>query len=390
MKGSHRISTIETYYFAKKLAEIRTLIAQGKDIINLGIGSPDIDTPNSIIEVLKNAAEEDGAGKYQAYKGIAELREAFANWYSQVFDVHLNSETEILPLMGSKESILHVHLAFCDPGDTVLVPNPGYPTYESSAKMVGVNVVHYNLTEENGWLPSMDELESLVNNKCKVMWINYPHMPTGVNASKEDLEKLIRFAQKHQILLVNDNPYGLILNDNPLSIHACESDYKDVLELNSLSKSHNMSGWRVGVVTGSKENIDLLLKAKSNMDSGMYKPIQLAAVEALNLGNEWREKLNLEYKARVELVWQILDELNCTYNKNYTGLFVWSKVGEQYANGRELSDQLLYDYDVFAAPGMVFGSNGEKYIRFSLCAPINQLKEALKRIQTKNVSGDEN
>lgn len=381
MQASERIASIQPYYFAKKLAEVRSLMAQGKDIINLGIGSPDTDTPTPVIEELKASVMLGGAGHYQPYNGISELRQAFSDWYNRVYGVRLNPDNEILPLMGSKESVMHIHLAFCNPGDTVLVPNPGYPTYSASAKMLGLNICHYNLKEATDWLPSIEELEGLVTANCKVLWINYPNMPTGAKAEKEDLEKLIRFAKKHQLLLVNDNPYSLILNNKPLSIHNCTTDYPDVLELNSLSKSHNMAGWRVGVVSGSEENLQHILKVKSNFDSGMYKPIQQAAVKALNLGNEWQEELNQEYDLRIRLVWEILDVLECTYEKKNKGLFVWAKVNEKYGNGSQLSDHLLYTYDVFATPGNVFGSNGEEYIRFSLCASKESLKEALNRIK---------
>lgn len=381
MQASERITNIQAYYFAKKLAEVRALIAQGKDIINLGIGSPDTDTPLPIIEELKASVILDGAGHYQPYNGIAELRQAFSDWYQRVYDVKLNPENEILPLMGSKESVMHIHLAFCNPGDSILVPNPGYPTYAASAKMLGLNICSYTLKEENNWLPNIEALEKIVTPRCKVLWINYPHMPTGAKATKEDLEILIRFAKRHKLLLVNDNPYSLILNDTPLSIHNCTTDYVDVLELNSLSKSHNMAGWRVGVVSGSKENIATILKVKSNFDSGMYKPIQQAAVKALSLKNEWYEALNNTYAIRIKLVWQILDVLDCTYNKENKGLFVWAKVNEKYGNGEKLSDYLLYNYDIFATPGNVFGSNGEEYIRFSLCASKEDLEKALKRIK---------
>lgn len=385
MQASERIASIQPYYFAEKLAEVRALMAQGKDIINLGIGSPDTNTPTPIIDTLIASVTLNGAGHYQPYNGIFELREAFSEWYNTVYGVKLNPVNEILPLMGSKESVMHIHLAFCNPGDSILVPNPGYPTYAASAKMLDLNVCHYNLKEENNWLPSIEELEKIVTPACKVMWINYPNMPTGAKAEKEDLEKLIRFARKHKLLLVNDNPYSLILNDTPLSIHNCTTDYADVLELNSLSKSHNMAGWRVGVVSGSKENIAHILKVKSNFDSGMYKPIQQAAVKALSLGSEWQVTLNKEYSVRIKLIWEILDVLGCTYTKNNKGLFVWAKVSDKHENGSQLSDYLLYNYQVFATPGNVFGSNGENYIRFSLCASKENLEKALNRIKKISV-----
>ena len=380
MKPSDRIAAIQPYYFAKKLAEVRTLINQGKEIINLGIGSPDADTPIEIINELHHSSILKGAGQYQSYNGIPELRQAFSQWYKRIYNVDLNSETEVLPLMGSKEAVMHIHIAFCNPGDTVLVPNPGYPTYTASANMLGLNVVYYDLKEDSNWLPSLDQLETLVTNKTKVMWVNYPNMPTGAKANQSDLETLILFAQKYGILLVNDNPYSMILNNHPLSIHACETNNDDVLELNSLSKSHNMSGWRVGVVTGSQENIQTILKVKSNFDSGMYKPIQQAAVKALSLGDEWFSKLNKEYAKRTQIVWDILDELNCTYDKQNQGMFVWAKVNDELKTGAAMSDYLLYSYGIFATPGNVFGSNGEHYIRFSICATQEELNKALNRL----------
>lgn len=383
MKPSNRISKIQTYYFARKLAEIRQLNEQGKTIINIGIGSPDIDTPKTVIEELKETASLEGASQYQSYIGLPELRQAFANWYQQIYDVQLDPEKEILPLMGSKEGIMHIHMAFCNPGDSVLIPNPGYPSYAASAKILGLNIIYYNLNEYDNWLPKLDELSESDLKNCKLLWINYPNMPTGANAQKKDLQKLIDFAKKHEVLLVNDNPYSLILNDHPLSIHSCKSEYPDILELNSLSKSHNMAGWRVGLVSGSAENIQHILKVKSNFDSGMYKPIQLAAAKALNLENEWFETLNKEYKQRATIIYKILDLLGCTYKKNHTGLFIWAKVNSSYNNGEELSDKLLYEYGIFATPGIVFGSSGDQYIRFSLCVNQEQLNQALTRIKTE-------
>lgn len=381
MKPSNRVAQVETYFFAKKLAEIRSLIAAGKDIINLGIGSPDIKTPQVVLDELIQSSQQIGASQYQSYTGIPELRSAFSEWYKTIYGVQLNPEKEILPLMGSKEAIMHIHLAFCNPGDKVLIPNPGYPSYSSSAKILGLDIELFSLEESNNWQPNIQELEKSDLSKCKVMWINYPNMPTGANLNEKGFKELIEFAEKHNILLVNDNPYSLILNDDPMSIHAFTHENADVLELNSLSKSHNMAGFRVGVVTGSAENIQHLIKVKSNFDSGMYKPIQLAAVQALKLETEWFTNLNSEYQQRAEIVYEILDELECEYNRNSGGMFVWSKVNKQYNNGEELSDFLLYSHDIFATPGIVFGSNGDKYIRFSLCASQIKLKEALKRIK---------
>lgn len=383
MKPSIRIAEVSTYYFEKKLREIRLLEAHGKDIINLGIGSPDMAAPESVITALKNTASHKRASKYQSYNGIPELRKGLSKWYNDIYGVRLNPDKEILPTMGSKEAIMHIHLAFCNPGDTVLIPNPGYPSYISSAKILGLNIKYYNLYAFNNWKPSINELQQLNLTNCKVMWINYPNMPTGAKLQREDFERLISFAEKHEILLVNDNPYSLILNKNPLSIHSCCNNYKDVLELNSLSKSHNMAGWRVGVVSGSEENIRYILKVKSNFDSGMYKPIQLAAVQALSLGAKWFTGLNIEYQERASIVYEILDVLKCTYNREHKGMFIWAKVSTTHQNGEELSDILLCEYCIFATPGFVFGTNGDQYIRFSLCAEQEQLKEALNRIKKR-------
>lgn len=381
MKASERIQQVETYYFAEKLDEIKTLSNQGKSIINLGIGNPDIDPPQTIIEVLRDESKQKGSGQYQPYNGIPELRQAFANWYKHVYSVNLDPNTEILPLMGSKESVMHIHLAFCNDGDTVLVPNPGYPTYASSAKLLGLNIQYYNLYETNHWLPNLEELDEMIDPSCKVLWINYPNMPTGSNPKLNDLKAIINFAKKHSLLLVNDNPYGLIRTKEPLSIHLCNSDYQDVLELNSLSKSHNMSGWRVGVVSGHQENIAHVLKVKSNFDSGMFKPIQMAAVKALSLGPLWFEKLNKEYEIRAQIIWQILEILECSFNRTYTGLFIWAKVEHTFQDGQALADFLLTNCGVFVTPGCVFGSNGSSYIRLSLCASQAQLSDALLRIK---------
>ena len=380
MEAAERIKAIQPYYFATKLAEVRGLIAEGKDIINLGIGSPDIDAPEEAIGALIDASKTKGASQYQPYKGIEGLRLAFSEWYSRIYKVTLNPETEILPLIGSKEAIMHIHLAFCNPGDTVLIPNPGYPSYSSSAKILGLNIQEYGLTEETGWMPSIAELESVMHDKVKILWVNYPNMPTGAAGSDEGLKEIIQFAKKHKILLVNDNPYSLVMNDAPRSIHGLAEDNEDVMELNSLSKSHNMSGWRVGVLTGSAENIANVLKVKSNFDSGMYKPIQVAAIEALKLGGDWFESVNAEYGQRRSLVEDILKELGCVYDENQTGMFMWAKVPQTFQSGSEFSDHLLYNYDVFATPGNIFGSNGAGYIRFSLCTNQEELKKVIQRI----------
>lgn len=381
MKPSHRISKVPTYYFAQKLAEIAAMNQEEIQVINLGIGSPDLNTPEDVLTTLKSAIHEKGASQYQPYIGVPELREAFAQWYEKIYGVHLDPKTQLLPVMGSKEAIMHIHLAFCNPGDTVLVPNPGYPTYAATAKLLGLKVQTYDLLEEHQWMPSTTDLENIDLSTCKVMWINYPNMPTGASAAQPTLQALVEWAQKHQILLVNDNPYSLIRNDEPLSIHACNNGYEDVIELNSLSKAYNMAGWRVGIISASEENIQYLLRVKSNFDSGMYKPIQLAAAKALSLDQKWFDQQNSEYQQRAEIAYSILDELKCQYNRSFKGMFVWAKIPSTYSNGRELSDEILYKTKVFITPGFVFGDNGDAYIRLSLCSDQPTLLQALNRIK---------
>ena len=357
----------------------------GNDILNLGIGSPDIAAPKLVIDTLKETASHKEASQYQPYNGIAALRIGFSDWYKRVFDVTLNHETEILPLLGSKEAVMHIHLAFCNPGDTILVPNPGYPAYAASAKLLGLTIVYYDLEESNNWMASIDQLQQKVTKNCKILWVNYPNMPTGAVVGKKELSDLVNFAKHNNLLLVNDNPYSLVLNKTPLSVHSCSGNYENVLELNSLSKSHNMSGWRVGFVSGSSINIKHILHIKSNFDSGMYKPIQLAATKALSLGEEWFDDLNSEYRERAKIVYELLDYLKCTYTGNQSGMFVWAKVNSNQLSGENLSNQLLYSTNIFVTPGFVFGSNGDQYIRISLCASQTQLKEALNRLKTTNL-----
>jgi len=382
MKPANRLNQVREYYFSNKLAEIRKLKNEGVDIINLGIGSPDLPPHPDVIQELSKTSYQPDSNMYQSYRGISELRSAFSNWYKQMYSVNLNPETEILPLMGSKEGIMHVSMAFCNPGDRVLLPDPGYPTYTSVSNLLNLDIQYYQLKEENNHLPDFVELELLCNDRCKMMWINYPHMPTGKIADKTTLKKLVMWAKYRNILLINDNPYGLILNDHPMSILSFFRDYDNLIELNSLSKSHNMAGWRVGMLAGLEENINHVIKVKSNFDSGMYKPVQLAAVKALGLGSDWYNQLNKEYKKRREIVWRILDSLECRYLKESAGLFVWAKIPKSFANSIEFADYLLYSVGIFAAPGHIFGKNGKDYIRFSLCANQNTLNDALKRVKT--------
>ena len=381
MIPASRIKKVDEYYFSKKLNELRELHNKGELIINLGIGNPDLKVHPLVLKELIHASNLMGSNAYQSYRGIPELREAFSNWYSKMFHVNLNPQNEILPLMGSKEGIMHIHLAFCNKGDTVLIPNPGYPAYSAVAKLLELNIVYYNLTSDNKWLPDLNELENLVDDNCKIIWINYPHMPTGVNANSEFLKNIVLFSKKRNVLLINDNPYSLILNDHRKSLLSFSHLYDNIIELNSLSKSHNMAGWRIGMVAASEHNINCILKVKSNFDSGMFKPIQQAAIKALELSEEWYVKLNIENSLRREIMWNILDVLDCTYNRKSSGLFIWAEIPSNYNNSEDFSDYLLYEKKIFATPGTVFGDNGKKYIRFSLCSHLEVLKEVLNRLK---------
>jgi aspartate/methionine/tyrosine aminotransferase len=374
-----RLQTVKEYYFSTKLREVATLKSEGKPIINMAIGSPDLSPPPEVIKALKEGIELPHAHQYQSYVGIPELRLAFQNFYKRFYHVTLNSDNEILPLMGSKEGILHISMAFLNKGDQVLIPNPGYPTYESVTNLVEAEPIFYNLSEKNSWFPNLEELEQQDMSKVKIMWVNYPHMPTGAGVSIENLQQLVNFAKKHQILLVNDNPYSFILNNNPQSILAIEGAKEIALELNSLSKSFNMAGWRVGMVVGKPDFIKAVLKVKSNMDSGMFFGVQKGAIAALQLDKSWFNALNEIYQKRRALIWQIFDALNCVYDKTTSGLFVWAKLPEG-ATSEVFSDDLLYKKNIFMAPGTVFGTNGEGYIRASLCVDESQLKEVLKRV----------
>ena len=370
---------MKEYYFSKKLREVAELRNAGKPIINLAIGSPDLDPPVSVVEAIKNALQLPTAHQYQSYQGIPELREGISNFYKTNYKVSLNPANEILPLMGSKEGIMHISMAFLNAGDNVLIPNPGYPTYESVSRLLEAEPVFYDLRQETNWLPNFAEIEKQDLGKVKIMWVNYPNMPTGGMASKEDFEKLIAFGKKHHILIVNDNPYSFVLNDHPISILETEGAKEVAIELNSLSKTFNMAGWRVGMVVGNAEIINTILEVKSNMDSGMFFGIQKGATEALKLSENWFIKQNETYKRRQKAVHEIFDALGCTYNKNYGGLFVWAKLPEG-KDSTSFTDKLLYENDVFITPGNIFGSNGEGYIRASLCVSEAVLKEVLNRL----------
>ena len=376
---ANRLLNVEEYYFSKKLREVRLLESQGKPIINLGIGSPDLNPPERVLNALVETFNEDGAHKYQSYQGIPELREAIAGFYKRHFNVPLSPLTEVLPLMGSKEGILHISMAFLNEGDEVLIPNPGYPTYQSVTNLVGAIPVYYDLTEENHWLPDLIALEKRGLEKVKLMWVNYPHMPTGAQATNKLFEDLIKFAKRNDILIVNDNPYSFVLNKYPRSILKYQGASEVCLELNSLSKTFNMAGWRVGMLLGNGDYIKAVLRVKSNMDSGMFLGIQKGAIEALSCSDMWYLSLNSVYEQRREIVWQIAEALNCTYDKTATGLFVWAKLPE-HIEAEAYIDLILKEKSIFIAPGTIFGSNGNRYIRISLCAPQDQLEEALARL----------
>ena len=379
IKAAKRLDTVQEYYFSKKLREVRGLAAAGKPIINMGIGSPDLQPPVEVLAAIKSSLNDPSAHKYQSYQGLPELRSAISKFYKNKFSVDINSEDEVLPLMGSKEGIMHISMAFLNEGDKVLIPNPGYPTYTSVTKLVGAEPLFYNLSDANNWLPNYKELEAQDLNDVKIMWVNYPHMPTGTNATLETFKNLVAFGKKHQILIINDNPYSFILNDNPVSILQVEGAKDTALELNSLSKTFNMAGWRVGMVLGNAVYISEILKVKSNMDSGMFYGIQKGAIEALQLPDTWFTVQNKIYEERRVLIWQLADKLGATYNKNATGLFVWAKIPKG-KKAEEVTDAILYDKDIFITPGTIFGSQGEGYIRFSLCVTAAIIKEAISRI----------
>jgi LL-diaminopimelate aminotransferase len=374
-----RLDTVEEYYFSSKLREVRQLMSEGKSIINMGIGSPDLSPSRAVIEAVAAAIQDENGHGYQSYQGLPELRKGMADFYQNQFGVELNPNNEILPLMGSKEGIMHISLAFLNEDDHVLIPNPGYPTYTSVTNLVGAVPVYYDLKEENAWEPDFEALEKLDLSKVKIMWLGYPHMPTGARGSLALFEKLVAFAKKHNILLVNDNPYSFVLNDNPMSLLQVEDAKEVALELNSLSKTFNMAGWRVGMVLGSPEIIDAVLKVKSNMDSGMFYGIQKGAVAALNCDKSWFEDQNKIYRRRRELTEKLAEKLGCKVYKEGVGLFVWAKLPEGIESAEKFIDEILYEKHIFITPGTIFGSNGEGYIRFSLCVKEEKVQEAIDR-----------
>ena len=381
VKPAVRTELVQEYYFSRKLAQIDRMRKEGANIISLGIGSPDQPPSENTLEALIAEALKPASHGYQSYTGIPALRKAFSEWYKKYFHVDLNPDNEILPLMGSKEGIMHISMAFVNPGDEVLVPDPGYPTYTSVANLVGGIVRKYDLTDKTGWLPDLEALEKSDLTKVKLMWVNYPHMPSGTKGSMELYEKLVRFAGKHSILLCNDNPYSFILNKEYISMLAVEGAKETALELNSLSKSQNMAGWRIGMIAGHQEYIKSILKVKSNMDSGMFLPMQVAAAEALNNPESWYDKVNEVYLRRRRIVEEIMDILKCRYNKNQVGLFVWGSIPEEIGSCEDYVENILQKCHVFITPGFIFGDNGERYIRISLCATEEKLQEAKERIR---------
>lgn len=378
---ANRLNTVKEYYFSKKLEEIRKMNQEGMEVINLGIGNPDLmPSDTTIAELCKSAQQAENHG-YQSYRGVPSFRQAIADWYKKVYHVTLNGGSEILPLIGSKEGIMHISMAFLNEGDEVLVPDPGYPTYASVSKLVGAKVIPYGLLESNDWNIDIEQLERMDLGKVKLMWLNFPHMPTGARGDAETFGKLIQLAKTNGFLIVNDNPYSLILNDQPQSLLSIPEAKAVLIELNSLSKSHNMAGWRLGWIGGDAAYINTVLKAKSNVDSGMFLPIQHAAIQALNNAREWHDAQNKIYEQRRAASWRLLDLLNCKYNKAQTGLFVWAKIPNSQKEVQSFVDNILYNSKVFITPGFIFGRNGERFIRISLCNKVQTVEEAIARIE---------
>tara|TARA_B100001769_G_C22063035_1_gene571860 strand:- start:232 stop:1383 length:1152 start_codon:yes stop_codon:yes gene_type:complete len=380
--NSNRTKDVQEYYFSKKLKEVSKLINQGEPIINMGIGSPDIFPSVKVIKALKMSLNDPSAHKYQSYYGLSELRSAISNFYKSFFGINLDPSKQVLPLIGSKEGIMHISLAFLNPGDKVLIPNPGYPTYLSVTKLVEAKPLLYELNEQNGWFPNIEDLEKKDLSGVKIMWINYPHMPSGASAKIEQFEKLVSFTRKNNILLVNDNPYSFILNKSLLSLMSVQRSFDNCLELNSLSKSFNLAGWRVGMLIGSENHISSVMKVKSNMDSGMFYGIQKGAIEALSLEISWFESINKIYSKRRKLVWKLARLMKCEFDKDSSGLFVWAKLPKRFKNSKEFVDRILQEKKLFIAPGSIFGSNGEGYVRFSLCVSEKNILNAIKRLKS--------
>lgn len=382
-----RLASITEYYFSRKLKEVAQMNAEGKNVISLGIGSPDMPPSDETIKTLCRHAVSPDVHGYQPTTGISELRKALAGWYKKWYNVDLSPDTEIQPLIGSKEGILHVTLAFVNVGDAVLIPNPGYPTYTSLSKLLGAEIINYDLKEDNGWMPDFDALEKMDLSRVKLMWTNYPNMPTGANATVELYEKLVDFARKHNLVVVNDNPYSFILNRKPLSLLSIPGAKECCIEFNSMSKSHNMPGWRVAMLATNAQFIQWILKVKSNIDSGMFRPLQLAAAQALQNSEEWHEEMNIKlYRRRRHLAEEIMKTLECTFDEKQVGMFLWGKIPSHYNNVEELTERLLHEARVFITPGFIFGSNGARYVRISLCCKEDKLAEALERIKTMKIN----
>ena len=378
---ANRVGSVQEYYFSRKLKEVAEMNAAGKNVINLGVGSPDLPPSERTIETLCEHARQPNEHGYQPYVGIPELRKGFADWYKKWYDVDLDPKTEIQPLIGSKEGILHISLAFLNPGEGVLVPNPGYPTYSSVSKLVEANLISYELKEELGWQPDFDELEKMDLSNVKLMWTNYPNMPTGANASMELYEKLVAFGKKHGIIICNDNPYSFILNEYPSSILSVPGAKDICIEMNSMSKAHNMPGWRMAMLASNAQFVQWVLRVKSNIDSGQFKPMQYAAVEALSAPKEWYDNMNQVYRSRRNLAGQIMRTLGCEYDEKQVGMFLWGKIPAGAKGSEAIADRVLYEANVFLTPGFILGSQGERYIRISLCCKNETLEEALKRVK---------
>ena len=377
-----RVGSIQEYYFSKKLKEVAEMNAQGKNVISLGIGSPDLPPSDETIETLCTHAHQANEHGYQPHIGIPELRQGFADWYKQWYGVELDPKSEIQPLIGSKEGILHISLAFLNPGDGVLIPNPGYPTYSSVSKLVGAKLIYYDLLEDKGWQPDFDALEQMDLSGVKMMWTNYPNMPTGGNATPELYERIVDFGRRHGILICNDNPYSFILNEHPLSILAVPGAKETCIELNSMSKAHNMPGWRIAMLASNAQFVQWVLKVNSNIESGQFKPMQYAAAKALQADKSWYDGMNRVYRSRRDLAGQIMEALGCTYDKQQVGMFLWGRIPDSAESAEAIANKVLYEARVFLTPGFIFGSRGERYIRISLCCKNEALQEALERIKS--------
>jgi LL-diaminopimelate aminotransferase len=386
MKPSARLEDMCEYFFVQKQREIRALEAKGHSVINLGIGSPDLEPHEGVIDALCIAAREEGSYRYQPYRGIPELRQALFDWYHSTYKLEKKNSLDIIPLMGSKEGVGHISLTFLEKGDKVLVPDPGYPAYTNAARIAGAEALTYKLSEKNNWYPDMEELESLLDERVKLIWLNYPAMPSGQKASREVFQRLVELARRHRVLLCNDNPYSLTLNHEPVSLLSIPGAEEVALELNSLSKSHNLAGLRMGMLAGAEQLVGYVFRVYSQFSSGMFHPAQKAAIQALSLDRGWYEQLNEEYRERKAIAHRILTKLGCTFSPDSVGLFVWGRVPEYAGDGDILSERLLYEAGTFLTPGSVFGQNGKQYIRISLCAPASQMQAALSKINSLNTT----